>query len=175
MVIFEISCSLSLAQPTTWNRESHEKLVFFLFLSLQRARKVSKYTSAGLKSCQIPRSTSLQNIVAIAPEFERKSEKPSPHRTASFGTRLFMFLIEPRSDVKLTKIIQFIRGLKSLLCEPSFHTYALPCICDGLKTFSSNKKKAERFSKKRRRVWIQLLLLRCQVWVYGCRFAAYEL
>ena len=125
---------------------------FFLFLSLQRAQKVSQYTLPGFKSCQIPRRRSLQNIMAIAPEFERKSEKPSPPRTASFGTRLFMFWIGPRSDVKLTNIIQFIRGLESLLCEPSFHTYALPCICDDLKTFSSNKKKAETFAKKRRRV-----------------------
>ena len=64
---------------------------FFLFLSLQRARKVSKYTSAGLKSCQIPRSTSLQNIVAIAPEFERKSEKSSPSYCKFWNSALYVF------------------------------------------------------------------------------------
>ena len=69
---------------------------FFLFLSLQRAQKVSQYTLPGFKSCQIPRRRSLQNIMAIAPEFERKSEKNVPPRTAGFGIRLFIFALITR-------------------------------------------------------------------------------
>ena len=57
----------------------------------------------------------------------------------------------------MTKIIQFILGLESLLREPSFQTYALPGVCDSLKTFSSNKKKAETFAKERRKTTFNLI------------------
>ena len=67
------------------------------------------------------------------------------------------FFILPREDWKLTKIIQFILGLESLLCEPSFQTYAVRGVCDSLKTFSSNKKKAETFAKERRKTTSNLI------------------
>ena len=72
-----------------------------------------------------------------------------------------------------TKTIQFIPRLKSLLCEPSFERHALLVVFDGLKAFSSNKKKAGTFEMERRLVSIQLPLLRCQFTVYERRCAAY--
>ena len=51
---------------------------FFLFLSLQRAQKVSQYTLPGFKSCQIPRRRSLHNIVAIARMSKRAVNRAGP-------------------------------------------------------------------------------------------------
>ena len=78
MVIFEKSCSLSIAQLTIWKRAYHEKVEFFAFFAPQRAQKVSLYTLPGFKSRQIPRGRSLQNIMIIAHELARKFGKNLP-------------------------------------------------------------------------------------------------
>ena len=74
--------NLMLTEPTPIQLLEIAKVMkngyFFLFLSLQRAQKVSLYTVRGFKSRQIPRGRSLQNIMTIAHELARKFGKKLP-------------------------------------------------------------------------------------------------
>ena len=89
---------------------------FFFFVSLQRAQKVSQYTLPGFKSCQIPRRRSLQNIMAIAPEFERKSKNnlPPPVLLVLESSPLFLALRIDNTHYNLDEQIPALINNKKL-------------------------------------------------------------